>query len=163
MGVADSDRLGIMGHSFGGYSTLSVISETRRFRAAVDSGGFGDLPAFYGEMDASGAAFGTGVLEDGIASMGGTPWQFRERYLENSPVFHLDRVGTPLLILHGATDTAVAPYLAEEIFVDLRRLGKRVEYARYEGEGHSPSYWRYSNQMDYCDRVLRWFDKWLKK
>jgi dipeptidyl aminopeptidase/acylaminoacyl peptidase len=163
MGVADADRLGIMGHSFGGYSTLSIISETTRFRAAVDSGGFGDLPAYYGEMDASGAAFGTGVLEDGIASMGGTPWKFRERYLENSPVFYLDRVGTPLLIVHGATDTAVDPYLAEEIFVDLRRLGKRVEYARYEGEGHSPSYWGYSNQLDYCDRVIGWFDKWLKK
>ena len=163
MGVADADRLGIMGHSFGGYSTLSIISETTRFRAAVDSGGFGDLPAYYGEMDASGAAFGTGVLENGIASMGGTLWKFRERYVENSPVFYLDRVGTPLLIVHGATDTAVDPYLAEEIFVDLRRLGKRVEYARYEGEGHSPSYWGYSNQLDYCDRVISWFDKWLKK
>jgi len=94
--------------------------------------------------------------------MGGTPWDVRDRYIANSPVFFFDRVQTPLLIIQGAEDTTVAPYLGDEVFVDLRRLGKDVEYAKYEGEGHSPLNWRYANQVDLCNRVIAWFDKYLK-
>ena len=54
--------------------------------------------------------------------MGGTPWEFRERYIENSPFFYLDRVETPLLLIHGAEDTASAPFNADQVFVGLRRL-----------------------------------------
>lgn len=94
--------------------------------------------------------------------IGGTPWQFRERFVENSPIFYLDRVETPLLIGHGAADNNVMPFLADEVFVGLRRLGKEVEYAKYEGEGHSPLTWSYANQVDFCNRLLAWFDKYLK-
>jgi dipeptidyl aminopeptidase/acylaminoacyl peptidase len=91
----------------------------------------------------------------------GTPWESRSRYIENSPVFYLDRVETPLLIVHGSLDDAVAPFLAEEVFVGLRRLGKEVVYARYEGEGHSIE--SYANQVDYVNRMIAWFDRHLKK
>jgi len=67
------------------------------------------------------------------------------------------------LIVHGGEDTTVAPYLGDEIFVGLRRLGKEVEYARYDGEGHSPLGWRLANQVDLCNRVVAWFDRHLKK
>jgi dipeptidyl aminopeptidase/acylaminoacyl peptidase len=94
--------------------------------------------------------------------MGGSPWEFRERYLENSPIFYLDRVKTPLLIIHGSKDDAVPVYLADEVFTGLRRLGKAVTYVRYEGESHWEGSWGYANQIDALQREIAWFDKQLK-
>jgi len=161
MGIADPDRVGIVGHSNGGYSVLSLIVQTQLFRAAIDADGMGDLMGMYGEMNAAGEAFGTS-LERAFDGLGGTPWEVRERYIENSPVFYLDRVKTPLLIVHGDQDETVSPFLSDEVFVDLRRLGKEVEYAKYVGEGHSPPLWSYANQLDFCNRMIDWFDKHLK-
>jgi dipeptidyl aminopeptidase/acylaminoacyl peptidase len=162
MGVADPLRLGVMGHSFGGYSTLALLVETKRFRAAIDASGFADLVANYAAMRRDGTAFGISIEEQGPGSLGGTPWAVRDRYIANSPVFFLDRIETPLLILQGGEDVTVDPFLADELFVDLRRLGKEAEYARYDGEGHSPLYWGYANQVDFCNRVIAWFDLHLK-
>lgn len=162
LGIADPGRLAVMGHSYGGYSTLALIVQTKRFKAAVDIDGFGDLISAYGQMDRNGTAYHTAIMDGGQGLMGGTPWLFRSRYIENSPVFFLDRVETPLLIVHGAQDTTVAPFLADEVFVDLRRLGKKVEYAKYEGEDHSPTDYRYANQLDFCVRMIAWFEKYTK-
>jgi dipeptidyl aminopeptidase/acylaminoacyl peptidase len=165
MGIADPDRLGVMGLSNGGYSTLSLIVESDRFKAAVDIDGLADELGFYGEMDDNGTAFATSLTEQsqGIGSLGGTPWQFRDRYIENSPIFYLDRVKTPLLIVHGTKDSIVAPFLGDEVFVGLRRLGKEVEYAKYQGEEHSPFYWSYQDQLDFANRIIEWFDLHLKE
>jgi dipeptidyl aminopeptidase/acylaminoacyl peptidase len=162
MGIADPNRLGVMGHSYGGYSVLSLIVQTKRFTAAMAADGYGDIMAHYGEMGKDGSTYAVSIAEQGQELMGGTPWQFRERYIENSPVFYLDRVDTPLLIVHGAEDNAVASFLADEVFVGLRRLGKEAVYAKYEKESHSPQTWRYANQLDYCNRVIAWFDRHLK-
>lgn len=160
MGIADPDRLGVMGQSYGGYSTLSLIVRTTRFKAAVEIDGMADYVGFYGEMAKDGSAFGTALseLSQRVGWMGGTPWQFRDRYVENSPVFYLDKVETPLLIVHGSSDTTVAPFLGDEIFVGLRRLGKEVVYVKYEGEGHSPLDWSYADQVDFCNRIIAWFN-----
>jgi dipeptidyl aminopeptidase/acylaminoacyl peptidase len=162
MGIADPNKLGVMGQSNGGYSTMALIVQTKRFKAAMEADGMADLIGMYGEMDQAGTAYGTPNLEHGQDRLGGTPWEFRERYIENSPIFYLDRVETPLLILHGAEDTEVAPFLGDQVFVGLRRLGKEVEYAKYKGEGHSFIQWSYANQVDLCDRMIGWFDKYLK-
>jgi dipeptidyl aminopeptidase/acylaminoacyl peptidase len=160
MGIADPERLGVMGHSNGGYSTLALIVQTKRFKAAIDIDGAGDLVGSYGEMRSDGTAFGTALFEHTQNGLGGTPWQVRERYIENSPVFYLDRVETPLLIVHGTEDRAVAQFLGDEIFVALRRLGKEVEYAKYEGEGHYPG--SFANKVDFYNRMFAWLDKYLK-
>ncbi|HEY3929098.1 MAG TPA: prolyl oligopeptidase family serine peptidase [Candidatus Koribacter sp.] len=162
IGVADPNRLGVMGHSYGGYSTLSLIVQTSRFRAAVDSAGPGDLISNYGAMDQSGSAGAIGWSETGQGGMEGTPWEFRDRYIENSPIFYLDRVVTPLLIIQGELDRAVLPTQADEVFVGLRRLGKEVEYAKYAGEEHWEGTWSAANAEDYWNRVIRWFDKHLQ-
>jgi dipeptidyl aminopeptidase/acylaminoacyl peptidase len=158
LGIADPDRLGVMGHSYGGYSTLALICQTRRFKAAIASDGISDLLSFYGTMEKNGSSVWIGWSEEGQGHMGGTPWQFMQRYLENSPIYYLDRISTPLLLVHGALDEAVPPAQSEQVFVGLRRLGKEVVYARYEGEGHSPAYWGHANQVDYEARILEWFD-----
>jgi dipeptidyl aminopeptidase/acylaminoacyl peptidase len=160
LGVADPERLGVMGASLGGYGTLSLIVQTQRFKAALMHAGLGNLISSYGEMGEDGSSYLVGVWEDNRRTQLGTPWMAREKYIENSPVFYLDRVDTPLLILHGSKDCAVEPFLGEEVFVDLRRLGKTVVYARYEGEGHEIE--GYHNQLDFVERMIGWFDKYLK-
>lgn len=162
LGIADPDRIGVMGRSYGGYSTLALIAQTQRFKAAVDIDGYGSMLGAYGEMNSDGTAFLQSTSEEGQGLMGGTPWEFRDRYIENSPIFYFDRVDTPLLIIHGSDDDAVESFLGDEVFVALRRLGKRVEYAKYAGEGHDPAAWHYSNQVDFSNRVIDWFDKWLR-
>jgi dipeptidyl aminopeptidase/acylaminoacyl peptidase len=148
----------VFGHSYGGYSALSLVTNTNRFRAAVMSGGFADLFAFYGEVQDSGLdAWTTWVEND--AQMGGPPWLYRDRYVENSPIFHLDRVRTPLLILHGADDPSVRAFYGMQVFSYLRRLGQEVEVRRYRGEGHVVQ--ARDNIADYWTSVLRWFETHL--
>ncbi len=160
MGIADPNRLGITGFSQGGYGTLAVITQTPLFKAAVMRSGFGNLMSMYGLMNKDGSSQWTVWAEVYGAKMGGTPWEYPTRYIENSPVFYLDRVQTPVLIVHGNADEATPAAYADEVFVDLRRLGKEVEYAKYEGESHGFDH--YANKLDYCNRMIRWFDSHLK-
>jgi len=164
LGIADPNRLDVIGHSYGGYSALSLTVLTSRFKAAIELDGIGDLLSFYGEMNEDGAAFGVAVSEQGQGAMGGTPWDHRDMFVENSPFFYFDRIRTPVLVVQGTKDDAVAPFLGDQIFVALRRLGKEVEYAKYEGEDHSPAQqWSYSNQVDLWNRMLRWWDEHLNQ
>ena len=161
-GLADPDRIGVTGHSYGGYSTLSLIVQSSRFRAAVMRAGMGDMFAQYGQLAPDGTNYGLAWAESGQGRMGGSPWEYRERYLENSPSLFLDRVKTPLLIIHGSKDDAVPVFLADSVFTGLRRLGKSVTYARYEGETHWEGTWSYPNQRDALERTIGWFDRYLK-
>lgn len=160
MGVADPERLGIVGHSHGGYGVLGIVTHVHRFKAAVCWAGSGNLVTMYGQMDSDGTSHWIDWAETGFGSIGGSLWEVRERYIENSPIFYLDQVNTPLLIVQGSSDRVTTPNHSEEIFVGLRRLGKKVEYARYEGEDHA--FWFYPNRVDFCNRLIRWFDHWLK-
>jgi dipeptidyl aminopeptidase/acylaminoacyl peptidase len=159
LGIADPDRIGVMGHSYGGYSTLALIVQSKLFRAAIDSAGIGNLFTMYGSMRADGSGSAVGWSEEGQGSMGGPPWQFRDRYLENSPTFYLDQVVTPLLIVQGGIDSTVHSFLADEVFVCLRRLGKKVVYALYAGEDHWEGTWGHANAVDYLNRMIAWFDQ----
>ncbi len=91
--------------------------------------------------------------------MGGDPWTFRDRYIENSPFDFLNRVAAPVLVIHGVEDQAVPTNQADELYVGLRRLGKEVEYRRYEGEGHVIA--GLSNLEDYWSAMIRWFGRHL--
>ncbi|MCI0724146.1 MAG: prolyl oligopeptidase family serine peptidase, partial [Acidobacteria bacterium] len=105
---------------------------------------------------------GGGGAEEGQGKMGGSVWQFRDRYVENSPFFYLDRIQTPVLLLHGVSDTTAPSSESQIAFEALRRLGKEVVFAKYRGEGHSPLSWGYANRLDYVNRVIAWFDEFLK-
>jgi dipeptidyl aminopeptidase/acylaminoacyl peptidase len=152
MGVADPNRLSLMGSSYGGYSTLALLVQTTRFKAAMMDVGFGNLSSMYGAMLKSGMSFGVSWAEEGQGRMGGPPWQFPERYVQNSPIFYFDKVQTPLLIIQGGLD--ISPFQSDEIFIGLRRLGKKVLYVRYENEGHGIEH--YANRIDYWNRILAW-------
>ena len=162
IGIADPRRLGVMGQSYGGYSVMSLLVQTKRFKAAVESDGYADIIGSYGIMRKSGAAASVSNEETGQGLMGGPPWEYPLRYLENSPIFYLNRVSTPLLILHGEDDESVGAFLGDELFVGLRRLGNEVDYAKYQCENHYAGVWSYANQLDYAERMIDWFQRHLK-
>jgi dipeptidyl aminopeptidase/acylaminoacyl peptidase len=160
LGIADPKRVAVMGNSYGGYSTLGLLVQTSLFRAGVVNAGFSSLISAYLSMDRDGNATFLGWAESGQGRMGGTPWEARDTYIENSPLFYLDRVRTPLLLTCGSEDT-VPTSEAEAVFVGLRRLGRAVELRVYEGEDHWPGMWTEAAYRDLHDRVLSWFDRWL--
>src|SRR5262249_9197708 len=149
------------GHSYGGYSTLALLAQTDRCKAAMMSAGFGNLLSLYGVLNPGGDSFGVFYRESGHGGKAGPPWQRAQRYVDNSPPFRTERVTTPLLIVHGARDATVPAAQAEEVFVALRRLGREVVYARYEGEEHWQGTWGRANVLDYWSRTLDWFDEHL--
>ncbi|MGO9938564.1 MAG: prolyl oligopeptidase family serine peptidase [Terracidiphilus sp.] len=161
LGIADPERLGVLGESYGGYSVMSLLVQTARFKAAVETDGYGDIIGSYGAMRKTGSAASVSNEESGQGLMGGPPWEYPLRYVDNSPIFYLSRVNTPLLIAHGAEDDSVGTFLGDELFVGLRRLGKKVEYAKYQGEGHYAGVWSYANQQDYANRMIDWFERHL--
>lgn len=151
-GYSDPDRLAVMGQSYGSYSALALIGQTTRFKAAIITAAalHPDLLAAYLEMGLDGSAISTGYYEHGQGNIGGTPWDNRDRYLSNSPIFLFDRIETPLLIGQGDRDGRL--FASDATFVALRRLGKEVEYRIYENEGHVLS--RRANIVDFWNRGL---------
>lgn len=158
MGIADPKRLGVWGQSYGGYSTMSLIVQTNRFKAAVVTSGVVDLISEYATLYPDGSDW-TAYTESEQGRIGGTPWQYRDRYIENSPFFYLDRVQTPVLLEYGSAD-GFANVNMPEAFVALRRLGKEATLLGYAGEDHTLT--KTSNQIDFTNRMLDWFQKYLR-
>ncbi len=166
MGIADPERIGVIGQSYGGYTVNVLVTQTKRFKAAVALAGLSDLVSNYGIFDArmrygfGGSSFFSSWSEGGQGRMGVPIWEDRLQWIENSPVFYLNRVETPLLLLHGDLDF-VSLAQAEEVFSGLKRLEKEAELVRYFGEGHVLS--KPANIRDSWQRIVAWFDKHLKK
>jgi dipeptidyl aminopeptidase/acylaminoacyl peptidase len=136
-----------------------VVTRTDQFRAAIASAPLSDLVSFALQVT-GGRLSGAGQVEGGHARLGGTLWEQRERYVENSPVFHLDKVATPVLLLCGTVDSLIAQ--AEEMYAGLLRLEKTATLVRYYGEGHSPyGSWTDENVEDYWTRILAWLGRYL--
>ena len=161
LGIADPARIGVMGQSYGGYSVLALITQTDMFAAAVCSAGAVNLTSFYGALTTTGDTKWLGWSESGQARLGGCLWENRDAYIENSSLFYLDRVSTPLLLLSGDDDPGAFTQ-ASETFSALRRLGQRVELRNYKGEGHAPPGWSEPNLRDVLDRTVAWFDEHMK-
>ncbi len=160
MGIADSNRLAVMGQSGGGYSTLSLIAQTNRFKAAVMSSGYGDLTAVWGSMSpVDGSGGWHPWLEQMGGAMGGPPWEQQQRYVDNSPIYILNKITTPLIIEAGGNDVSIVPY-SDEVYVGMKRLKKDVTYLRYKGEGHVLT--QYPNLIDYWNRVTKFLDERVK-
>ena len=155
LGLADPDRLGVMGQSNGGNTTLSLLVQSQRFKAGIMNAGFGDLASLFGARN---GGWHQWLLKSGGA-MGVPPWENPLRYVENSPFFYLDRLVTPLMIQAGGEDQNIHPY-SEQVFTALKYLHKDVTYLRYEDEGHVLL--RSVNRVDYWNRVLPFLDRHVK-
>ena len=158
LGIVDFQRMALMGQSFGGYNTISMITRTSIFKAAVaTSAASTDLFEAYTYF-LSGGAPSEGYYEEGQGNMKGTPWEFKTRYYDNSPFFFLDRVTTPLLIERGTTD--LISVQSGNVFNALRRLGKDVEFLEYEHEEHVLQ--QPANVIDFWNRRIAWLQRYLK-
>lgn len=159
-GLVDAERLAIMGQSYGSYCVLGIITRTSRFKAAVITAAVlhPDLLAAYLELTPEGSAPNIEYLEGGQGAMGGSPWEFPDRYRENSPIYKLDRIETALLIGQGKEDIGQLS-AADAIFVGLRRLGKSVEYRLYAHEEHVIT--KKSNVIDFWNRRLQFLAEHL--
>ena len=158
LGIADPERLGVMGQSGGGGAVNRIITETTAFKAAVCVAGIANTVSWFGQFDVrpdgSPWMYGSGLME---MSLGGPPWEKPDDYVATSPVMHLDKVETPLLLIYGTSDDLVGAEQGGEMFAGLYRLGKKAAFARYRGEGHGPGEFNDANRQDVAERVIAWF------
>ncbi|MDP3398092.1 MAG: prolyl oligopeptidase family serine peptidase [Bacteroidales bacterium] len=160
MGFVDPARIGAQGHSWGGYQVAYLATRTNLF-AAIESGApVVNMFSAYG-----GIRWGTGLnrsfqYEHQQSRIGKTPWESPLRYIENSPIFTMDKVTTPILIMHNDQDGHVPWYQGIEYFVALKRLRKPVWMLNYTGEVHWPQ--KLKNKVDFQIRMMQFFDHYLK-
>jgi len=166
-GIADPDRLGVFGQSFGGYSVYAILSQTKRFKAGVAIAGITDLRGNYGTFDPTARGYAEIAHEKSAnwAIRQGTdavaPWQAPEEYARNSPIAYVDKVTTPLLMLHGDQDLRGDATQAEQFFYGLYRQGRTAELVRYGGESHSIAL-SPANVRDVFARTIAWFDRYVR-
>jgi dipeptidyl aminopeptidase/acylaminoacyl peptidase len=159
-GFVDKKRLGVQGHSWGGYQVAYLVTKTDLFAAAEAGAIVSNMISAYG-----GIRWWTGLsrmfqYEHTQSRIGGTLWEYPMRYIENSPIFSADKVNTPLLLMHNDADGHVPWYQGIEYYTALRRLGKPVWMLNYNGEPHWPT--KYENIRDFNVRMSQFFDHYLK-
>ncbi len=160
MGIADPNRIGLHGHSWSGYQTAFIITQTNIFACAIAGAPVSNMTSAY-----SGIRWGSGLArqfqyEQTQSRIGGSLWEYPERYIANSPVFFADRINTPLLIMFGDEDGAVPWYQGIELYLAMRRLGKDCVFLQYRGEPHHLR--KYPNKLDYAIKMKQYFDHYLK-
>lgn len=162
LGYIDLTKIGVMGQSYGGYSTAALLSETPLFRAGAAVSGIYDLGGMFAWMGPGGSNFNMRWSETGQGRMGGTPWQDWKRYLDNSPYVNADKIKSPLLLIHGERDDVCPAPEASKLYQALKRLGKTAELAIYPNEGHVIGEWSTAHAIDAAERALRFFGKFLR-
>jgi len=160
MGIADEDKLGLHGHSWSGYQTAFMVTQTDIFDAAVSGAPVSNMTSAY-----SGIRWGSGLArqfqyEKTQSRIGKTLVEAPHLYIENSPVFYADRINTPMLIMHGDADGAVPWEQSIELYLAMRRYDKDAIFLQYHDEPHHPQ--KFSNKLDYAIRMKEYFDYYLK-
>ncbi len=156
----DKDRIGIDGQSWGGYQTAFLVTRTNMFACAGSGAPVANMTSAFGGIRWESGASRQAQYEHGQSRIGRNLWEAPELYIANSPVFHADRVNTPLLIMHNDNDGAVPWYQGIEMFMALRRLQKPVWMLQYNGESHNLKERR--NRKDITVRLQQFFDHYLK-
>ncbi len=159
-GFIDKDNIGVQGHSWGGYQIAFLVTKTDIFKAAESGAPVPNMISAYG-----GIRWWTGLsrqfqYEHTQSRIGGTPWEYPARFVENSPIFNIDKINTPLLIMHNDEDGHVPWYQGIEFFVALRRLQKPSWFLNYNGEPHWPL--KRQNRKDFNVRMAQFFDHYLQ-
>jgi len=158
-GYVDEERIGVQGHSWGGYQIAYMITRTNLFAAAEAGAPVANMTSAYG-----GIRWGSGMsrqfqYERTQSRIGGSLWEETLRYINNSPLFEADKVQTPLLMMHNDQDDAVPWYQGIEMYMALRRLQKPVWLLNYNGEPHGLR--KRQNQKDWMVRMQQFFDHYL--
>ena len=159
-GYIDEKGIGAQGHSWGGYQVAYLATRTNLFSAIESGAPVVNMFSAYG-----GIRWGSGMArsfqyEHTQSRLGATPWSSPLRYLESSPLFTMDKVQTPILIMHNDADGHVPWYQGIEYFVAMKRLGKPCWLLNYTGEPHWPMHM--ANRIDFQRRMFQFFNHYLK-
>ena len=150
-GIADPAKLAVMGWSYGGYMTYWTVTQTDRFKAAAAGAGITNHVSMYGTQDIP------SVYEDYFDA---APWEDEKQYLDRSPLFHVAKAKTPLLIIHGALDPRVPPSQASEFYTALKRRGVETQMVTYPRTQHGPREPKFVQNI--MERHLDWVEKHLR-
>ena len=159
-GYIDSTRIGIQGQSWGGIQVAQLVTMTKLFKAAWAGAPVANMTSAYGGIRWESGLNRQFQYEKSQSRIGATLWEKPNLYIENSPLFHLPKVTTPLVIMSNDADGAVPWYQGIELFTAMRRLGKKVWLLNYNGEAHNLVERR--NRKDIQIREQQYFD-WLLK
>jgi dipeptidyl aminopeptidase/acylaminoacyl peptidase len=155
----DRDNLAMQGHSWGGYQIAFMVTRTNMFKAAAPGAPVANMTSAYSGIRLESGLNRQFQYERTQSRLGGNLWEMPVRYLENSPLFWLDKVETPLLIMHNDMDGAVPFQQGLELFLGLRRLGKPAWLINYNDEPHWPT--TEANKRDWNVRMQQFFDYYL--
>jgi dipeptidyl aminopeptidase/acylaminoacyl peptidase len=150
----DPKRLGCIGASYGGFMTMSLVTKTDIFAAAISHAGISSLSSYWGE------GF-WGPVYSAVATANSYPWNRKDIYVDKSPLFSADKVNTPILLLHGNDDTNVPPGESLQFYTALKILGRDVEFIEIDKQNHHIL--DYDKRKHWSKTILAYFDKYLKK
>ncbi|BAH39095.1 peptidase S9 family protein [Gemmatimonas aurantiaca T-27] len=154
-GFVDPKRIGITGQSWGGYQSAYLVTVTNMFAAAVPNATVVNMTSAYGGIRWASGLARAFQYEHTQSRIGGSLWQYPERFIENSPLFRLDRVTTPVLFMANDNDGAVPWYQGIEFYVAMRRLQKEAYMLVYNGDEHNPT--KRANQKDIDQKMQDFF------
>ncbi len=161
-GIADSTRLGVHGTSYGGYATNLLVTQTNRFRAAINISGKVDIISFYTDSPRLGVR-NIHAAEKSQDRLGATLWQQPQKYVQHSAIMFADRIKTPLMLMTGAQDSNVPADNTREMYYALRRLEKECIWVNYIDGGHGAGNATVSDFLDMQRRMLEFYDAKLKR
>ncbi|MFH6936359.1 prolyl oligopeptidase family serine peptidase [Flavobacterium sp. FlaQc-30] len=160
IGIINPDKIGLIGHSFGGFEATFIITQTDLFATAIASGAITDLNSFYLTINQKSGKPDMWRFQSEQWRMGKTPFEAPLAYEANSPLAHVQKIKTPLLLWTGKQDKQVDPHQTIEFYLALRRLGKKNITLFYPNEGHVLT--NSANQKDLAIRMQEWFGYFLK-
>ena len=149
----DSKKIGCIGASYGGFMTQYLQTKTDIFAAAISHAGISDITSYWGEGY-------WGYSYSALASANSYPWNARDMYTQQSPLFNADKINTPILFLHGTVDTNVPIGESIQMFTALKLLGKPTAFVQVVGQNHQVM--DYNKRAKWNKTIYAWFAKWLK-
>lgn len=159
-GYINEKKIGLQGQSWGGYQTAFMVTQTNMFAAAMAGAPVSNMTSAYGGVRWESGLVRAFQYEHGQSRIGKSLWEDRDSYIRNSALFYLDKVNTPLLIMHNDNDGAVPWYQGIELYTGLRRFQKPVWLLNYNGDKHNLM--RIPNRRDLSIRMTQFFDHYLK-
>ena len=149
----DTKKVGCIGASYGGFMTENLLTKTNIFTAAISHAGISSISSYWGVGY-------WGYLYSAVASANSFPWNRKDIYINDSPLFNADKINTPLLLLHGSADTNVPFGESLQLYTALKLLNKEVELIQITGSNHHIM--KYNKRKVWTKTIIAWFDKYLK-
>ncbi len=149
----DAKKIGSMGASYGGFLTQYLATQTDTIAAFISHAGISDLSSYWGVGE-------WGYLYSGIASAESFPWNRKDLYIGHSPLYMVDRIKNPILLLHGDSDNNVPPGESYQMYAALKLAGKEASLITFKGQKHFIL--EYTKRLRWMRTIIAWFDKWLK-